>query len=138
MKGCIFCGGTVEFFCDHIIGRRRETARSPGSPDWVPKWHKRHHEPGERISLEDDFITCDAPLCKACAATRGHLSGRDGGRRFHETIDYCPMHCDQESGIVRLMSKLEEKRYRARFQAKAQKRLVEVGDEELYDERPER
>nr|WP_310616954.1 hypothetical protein [Pantoea cypripedii] len=70
---CIFCGAPATLLCDGHLG-------------YPPK-----NEDGQEFIDPLHPYTCDAPMCRHCAAQQGsvHICRRRRGC-IHDTVDHCP------------------------------------------------
>lgn len=69
---CMFCGGSATLLCDGLIG-----------------WDADEDEQGHMTKCRGMF-TCDAPLCRNCAAWKNNIFF-DGKIRMMDTRDFCPI-----------------------------------------------
>lgn len=88
MAKCIFCGGKADLLCDSWLG-------------WERKRGQMEVEAPNLLMIRSTAVpiryrhvhTCDAPLCRACAVSAGHMFIRlRNGPHLVETTDYCPGH----------------------------------------------
>ncbi|HAV1601614.1 TPA: hypothetical protein JG832_002505 [Enterobacter hormaechei subsp. xiangfangensis] len=74
---CIFCGAPATLLCDGHLGY------PPATPD-------QEHRAYKGLDLLRP-VTCDAPMCEACASREGsYIACHRGKGCIHDTLDYCP------------------------------------------------
>lgn len=121
----MFCGEPSALLCDFVLGRDLDKLIDPGEP---AHGGKPGRPPGTLMYPEEPSFTCDAPMCRGCAKSIGHICGRP---HFHDTIDLCPVHDKQDSmyDMRRAIRASEAEAYRNRM-----KMVVANGTVPTHDE----
>ena len=109
-RKCLFCGGKADLLCDSWLGWERMRGDIAKEKPSLLDAHSR------LIPIKYRHIhTCDAPLCRACAANHGNMHVRMQGGSFFETIDYCPGH--DRGSLFRELTGLQAEAIRSQWRA---------------------
>jgi hypothetical protein len=95
-KRCAFCGLKAELFCDYIVG-------------WTNMEPSKHSKQNMVFNTKTSMpLTCDMPLCAACAVQRGMRTSTGESFNYAETEDWCPDHQDSDGNPVPMTDKEAE------------------------------
>jgi len=126
---CWWCGEDSDYLCDQVIGRDRDTVTDPGEKPSLQNPQGR--PPGTLISTDDEFFTCDAPMCNDHRQQVGHICARGRGKRS-DSIDCCWYHEMEPRETQRLISKTEAGAFRRRMKMAVEHKVKHMEHEDFY------